>query len=552
MFGVAIAGEEPRRLILLAEQIENHVQAAKVCGIIYHTPTPPRFSLRSRVASGLSFLGNLFSSVLLGAVHGRLPHASQINVSSRDILAHKCQQAGWDLHLTENIESDETKNFIRKGRTDLLVLMKLTCMPSRPENSVSGGVIAGQIHSLDKQEMEAFRDDKGDVPLGVTRVQVTQSASHGERQLATFDLHPGPLDTRVSVELKSNLILRDLLVQSIAALAQQPDEAPRQVQAWARSMIPSYLWPDGMSQCKSSLDQAPPLRVRARWKLFIYSLLLLSPSVILRNWQYRRRKQYPLLFLTSHLISDRHHRMALPTQAFLSIVRYLKKRYRIVSFSEACQLLKAGTISEPTVVLTFDDGYEDNFVNLRAVCEELDVPVVLFVSTDAVSRHQEFWHDFGRGLAGFRALTWNQIRYWSTEGVEFHSHSCSHYDCGSLDEDWLKKELTESKRVLEEQLGKRVTAFAFPFGKPKNMSAPAMEIAARIYDYFLSSFGGENMPNASVGQKHLLRKHLQGNAWESELEIQGVFVIARSLKQLLGVRSTVGGYRSRTVKGCGV
>ena len=34
------------------------------------------------------------------------------------------------------------------------------------------------------------------------------------------------------------------------------------------------------------------------------------------------------------------------------------------------ELLKSGSINEPTLVITFDDGYEDNFVNLRAVSEE--------------------------------------------------------------------------------------------------------------------------------------------------------------------------------------
>src|SRR4029077_5563433 len=119
--------------------------------------------------------------------------------------------------------------------------------------------------------------------------------------------------------------------------------------------------------------------------------------------------------------------------------------------------------------------------NLRAVSEEMDVPVALFVSTDPVTLHRQFAHDFSRGLLGFRALTWNQIRYWSAEGAEFHSHTCSHYDCASTDEDSLRKEMTDSKRVLEEQLRKSVTAFAFPFGKLKNMSGPAIDIAARTY-----------------------------------------------------------------------
>jgi len=532
MFRVVIAGEEARRIILLAENIERRVRDAKVCGIVYRVPTTSGFTLISRARSSLSAAGDLLLRVLLSVIHGGHVRAGQIDVPSRDTLAQKCRQAGWDMHFTEHIGSDEAEDFIRKRNVNLLILMKPTCIPSISQNCVSSGIIVGRIHVLEQQAMKTPPDDKCGVRVRAFQIEVTQLVSHGQKQLGCFDLDPGPLDTRVSVELKSNLILRDLLVQSVAALAEQPQETASQVQAWVRSMIPSYLWLNGTAEQDSSIDQAPPLRVRANWKLCLYSLFLLSPFVILRNWLYRWGKQYPVLFLTSHLISDRHHRMALPTEAFLSVVRYLKKHYKIVGFSEACRLLKRGTIREPTVALTFDDGYEDNFVNLRAVCEEMDVPVALFVSTDPVTFHREFAHDLGRGLAGFRALTWNQIRYWSAEGAEFHSHTCSHYDCGSTDEESLMKELAESKRVLEEQLGKPVTAFAFPFGKPKNMSGPATAIAGRIYDHFLSSFGGDNKPSASDNHKHLFRKHLQGNAWEAELEIQNVFVIAGSSKKI--------------------
>jgi len=225
--------------------------------------------------------------------------------------------------------------------------------------------------------------------------------------------------------------------------------------------------------------------------------------------------------------------MSLPTEAFYRVVRFLKGYYRIVSLSEAVRLLESGNIDEPTVVLTFDDGYEDNFVNLRAVSEETGVPVVLFVSSDPVTERRGFAHDYERGLKGFPALSWDQIRYWAADGTEFQSHSCSHFDCGSADEVLLEREMVRSKRILEEQLGGPVTSFAFPFGKPQNMSAPAVAIAGQTYDHFLSCFGGENYPGQPRNLKHLFRKHLQGNAWESELVLQDIFEISVPWRTLI-------------------
>ena len=460
MFSVVIAGEEPRQLALLAEQIERHVPDARICGIVYQGSS----QFVPLIASIMSLAVGLLSREVLSAIHGRRLMTSEMTGSAERALAKRCREAGWLLHSVENIESDDTKRFLRERNADLAVFAGFAKLPSVDEKLTTHGVVAGQISCTGKQVFKKPFAGSSGAPVQNSQITVTEVTVRGQRLLFSFDLNAEALDTDLSLRLKSNLILRDLLVQSVAAVVQHPQQAQHQVQAWAREMIPSYLWRPRTSEPDSSIDQAPSVRVRAYWKLCVYSLFLVLPTVILRNWFYRWRKRYPVVFLTSHLISDRHHRMGLPTGAFLRVARYLKKHYCIVSFSEACRLLRSGTNDRPTVVLTFDDGYEDNFVNLRAVCEEIGLPVALFVSTDPVTLHREFVHDSSRGLAGFRALTWDQIRYWSAEGVEFHSHTCSHYDCGSTDEVSLRKEMSESKRRLEEQLGKSVTALAFPFG----------------------------------------------------------------------------------------
>jgi peptidoglycan/xylan/chitin deacetylase (PgdA/CDA1 family) len=532
---VLIAEGAARRVVVLAHQIERHVPDAKICGIVYKVPASSGLPLTSRLHSVAGSVADWAADLLLGVIHGGRPRTAEMAGSDRDILARKCQQAGWDLFVAENLESPEMLNFIRGKEANLTVATVTDSVPRALVGLTSQGIVHGQICYPKKRGLQSPEGVKAATTVDACQVKITHLASQGETLLAKFDVSPDPLDTEVSLELKGSLILRDLLVQSIAAIAEHPERVADRVEAWIRRLIPSYLSRADAPEKNPSIDQSPPLQVRSNWKLCIYSLFLLSPSVIFRNWLRRWRRQHPVIFLNSHLVSDRQHRMSLPTEAFLRVVKYLQRHYRIVSLSKACELLKSGAIDEPTLVLTFDDGYEDNFVNLRAVSEETGVPVVVFVSTDVVENHREFPHDSERGLLGFRALTWDQVRYWSVTDAEFGSHTCSHYDCGSTDEASLTRELEESKRSLEEKLSKPVSALAFPFGKPRNMSAPAMAIAAKTYDHYLSSFGGENAPKAYDSHKHLLRKHLQGNAWESEFEVQDVFVIAKSPKRLIRI-----------------
>src|SRR5258707_11180924 len=325
-----IAGGEARRVIVLAQQVERHVPGAKICGIVYRVPAPSEITLTSRCRSVARSVGHSAARLLLGVIHGCRPRTDEMAGADRNILARKCQQAGWDLCVTENIESSEVHNFLRGKQADLAAAAGLGSVPRSLAGLTMQGIIQGQIFSLDKQRMEVPAGAKAATPADARQIKVTRFGPQGETLLARFDLYPEPLDTQISMELKGNLILRDLLVQSIAAIAEQPDRAIHRVEAWIRNVIPSYLSQAGASQEGSSIDQAPPLRIRAKWKLCMY-LLLFTPPVIVRNWLRQWRKQHPVIFLNSHLISDRHHRMTLPTEAFLRVVKYLQGHYRIVS-----------------------------------------------------------------------------------------------------------------------------------------------------------------------------------------------------------------------------
>jgi peptidoglycan/xylan/chitin deacetylase (PgdA/CDA1 family) len=67
-------------------------------------------------------------------------------------------------------------------------------------------------------------------------------------------------------------------------------------------------------------------------------------------------------------------------------------------------------------------------------------------------------------LTGKPLLTWEQIGELRKLGVRFGSHSLTHTDLTKLDDAGLEREVKESKRILEEQLGQEVEGFAYPFG----------------------------------------------------------------------------------------
>jgi peptidoglycan/xylan/chitin deacetylase (PgdA/CDA1 family) len=202
--------------------------------------------------------------------------------------------------------------------------------------------------------------------------------------------------------------------------------------------------------------------------------------------------------------------------------KFLREHYRIVTLSEAVEMLKSGTVKAPTAVLTLDDGYRDNFVDLRAVTEAAEIPATLFVCTQNVDLQKEFDHDLKLGVQDFWPLTWEQIEYLNQAGFEIGSHTRSHFDCGSNDIQALQQEIVGSKVDLEHRLGINVRFFSFPWGHPPNMSAEAFQLARATYPHVCSAFGGANFPSRHDQLRHLRRVSHPNDIWELELALQSV------------------------------
>jgi peptidoglycan/xylan/chitin deacetylase (PgdA/CDA1 family) len=242
------------------------------------------------------------------------------------------------------------------------------------------------------------------------------------------------------------------------------------------------------------------------------------PLVAMRNWRARLRGRFPVTILFHHLVADRPHGLGISTEGFIRQIEFLRTFYGIVSMKDALASLVSGNVTAPTVVLTIDDGYRDNFLTLRAIREVLDVPMTLFVSTGIVSAGSRFPHDVRHGNEGFEPLTWDQVVRLRKDGFEIGSHTRTHFDCGSRDVARLRDEIVGSKQDLEEYLGERIEMFSFPFGLRQNMSPEAVAIAAQNYRYVFSAYGGNNF----VSGQHLKRWAQPNDLWELELMIQGM------------------------------
>src|SRR5882757_3017571 len=93
----------------------------------------------------------------------------------------------------------------------------------------------------------------------------------------------------------------------------------------------------------------------------------------------------PIQILFYHRVANDHpNDWTMSTRSFARQVRWLRRRFDIVTLSEAQARIASGRNERPTVCITFDDGYADNRRSAIPLLLSHRIPFTYFVSTNHV------------------------------------------------------------------------------------------------------------------------------------------------------------------------
>jgi peptidoglycan/xylan/chitin deacetylase (PgdA/CDA1 family) len=133
--------------------------------------------------------------------------------------------------------------------------------------------------------------------------------------------------------------------------------------------------------------------------------------------------------------------------------------YETITFED----LLLRRVPKKPVILTFDDGYEDNYHYLFPLLEQYAMKAVLYVLGSRKNR-DNFW-DIPKGEPRAALLNPSQIKEMAASGlVEFGSHSINHVSLTEIGARQAESEIRDSKKALEDLLKKPVVSFAYPYG----------------------------------------------------------------------------------------
>ncbi len=145
---------------------------------------------------------------------------------------------------------------------------------------------------------------------------------------------------------------------------------------------------------------------------------------------------------------------------FRKQLAYLQKnKIQTITFNDL-QGADPSTDFSNKIILTFDDGYEDNYSLLFPLLREFGFKAVIYL----VTRLQRNEWGIREGETACPLLTRIQIKEMNDYGIEFGAHTCSHRALNHIDAEEANMEIHESKNDIEELLQQPVLSFAYPFG----------------------------------------------------------------------------------------
>lgn len=160
--------------------------------------------------------------------------------------------------------------------------------------------------------------------------------------------------------------------------------------------------------------------------------------------------------LTYHRINDgeEDRPISVSLRNFEQQIAYLKKKVDILSVDDLIsRLSNIGKIEKDAVVITFDDGYRDNYLNAYPILKRYNIPPVIFITTGLIDNNPIM-------------LNTNDILQMRKEGlIAFGAHTVSHKLLLEVDRETAISEINGSRAELEKLLKQEIKYFAYPYGK---------------------------------------------------------------------------------------
>lgn len=215
-----------------------------------------------------------------------------------------------------------------------------------------------------------------------------------------------------------------------------------------------------------------------------------------RTADYRRPRILMYHMIRTPVAGAQFNKLRVSPAAFERQLQWLVRDGWTFAFLSELTADGRGPSTPKTVVLTFDDGYRDNYLAAHPLLDKYDAKATLFLVADRFDRDwsktKKAHHDSGE-LAAEPKLSNDDVRAMLASGRwELGAHTLTHAFLPRLTPVEREQEVAGGKTALETEFGVPVRSFAYPFGVFGDVDVAAARAAG--YRFAATTESGVYMP----------------------------------------------------------
>lgn len=229
-------------------------------------------------------------------------------------------------------------------------------------------------------------------------------------------------------------------------------------------------------------------------KKIVRRLEYIFQSVMVRYY----KKEIPIIYyhrVIKDISQAGKHGIFVTAEMFDEHMHYLKSNgFQTVTFEEALKIKRENRKGK-FVIITFDDGYEDNYLYAFPILKEYGFSAIVF---PVAALQTNSWD---KEEPQVRLMSTSQLKEMHKYGIEFGTHTLCHCDLTKVNLQAAEKELKESKKMLEDKLGFEIKATAYTYG---NCNDEIKKLSAGAG--YLYSFATDKAPVGLHEDMHQIRR----------------------------------------------
>ena len=181
-----------------------------------------------------------------------------------------------------------------------------------------------------------------------------------------------------------------------------------------------------------------------------------------------------------HSISNGNHNLSVSLKNFKKQMSFMKdNHYKSINFKDLNNLNQ----DNKYFIITFDDGYEDVYLNALPILTNYNFKAVCFFVPNFIGKYN-IWDENKNNFIKLNLMNMQQIQNWYNSGMSIGGHTLGHKNLTKIDYQDKVNEIIGPKKFFHDKLSLNINSFSYPFGRFDNESA---QIVKKNYDFAVTT-----------------------------------------------------------------